>query len=1611
MMEPIRQGWAAPGQHADSTLPRYDLKRGWLKPGDGVTDRGLQYVGTGEAGFDPSKTDPAWHTVISPKGVAAPIDAINYTPATRQVHAGGMQAPINEDNVSLMPLDSYTFSQDMVGSGQSMPMGPQLPPGLEGDVETQDWVGTGQEAPAGGGVQLPPGLEGSAGGSPIFRQADDNSWWMWNGTTFVPAPGMPIPGPASQPPRTITHSGFVWGLRPGGNSGNPRDYTDRIGTSGAPPASAGPETWAENPTKAPNGRAILQSSKGRIMDMETGIIVFTPPGYSAAPAQPSGAAVQAPRLRVPGDSEHGPFDPPGYPAATGIGPSVPGMTDNARAGLKFSPYDPIIRKHAGDLGGNDEFVSVVAAAILAESMGDPNAVGDGGKSKGIYQIHDANMLPDSVRLDPDQATAFMMPRFIAAYNAAKAQGLAGAALAEAVAMEAERPQDTPEARARYRNAFGAITSQGPGAFAAGLTAGGGTPSPTRGGSAPGFWTPPPKDKRTQVVTHADGSQGIYDLDTGQLISSIGGPEKEKPQTVGNRIVKFNPETGQYDTVYTAPKNRQFSQAGGHLFASDPETGQTTALYSEPGKPVVMGGDVFLPPDVGLKRHAWTGPSGLHQPEQVFEPTAKTGWDLGPHIQRGTGSPPPWAPNTQPDWQASGAMPWDSDPFALGTGQGAVPPIDPSQIVGGGNKFGQQVSMEGTHHGTDLQAYEGTPVVSPVRGVVEAIESEPEGLGLQVRIRGDDGSVHTLAHLLDSAVQQGDTVEQGQVVARVGESGAGATGPHLDYRIQEVDGSWRNPEPQLGPLGQLPEAPNTVPEQGVGRGQEGWEQGKPDPSQYPDEDSWWAAYQQWARQQQGRPVPQGLGFDQPYSENLEADQMTTGPRWQSPDTQFPQGQPWGAPTYDHPQQALPSMSAEHPAPQESQAWQWEFPQIPMELAGPLAAAGAGGAALAGRAGQALGGAAAGAAGMLPRFLFDPQQMYGQPPVGQGQSYGEIANPLADPAMSEPDLSPRWRPRQQTSLAGDLMGGGEQEAASGFELNAAPEKTEWSLGPTSPEPEMPQIAQPQQRAQYPYIPGSQESGGYAGGGFGASAGGGAAGPYNVAFGFNQAYSNPFNAAIPNHRGVDLVIPGAENNGRGSPVGAFQGGTVVAVTQDPNGGNGVILQGVDGLYHRYFHFDSIGVKQGQQVAPGQPLGTLGASGTEGFPHVHFEVSRGINGDPMDALIDPTPYMSGPPGGRGQSVGMGQDVGIGEDDPNAWRSANSIGFSPFSSAGPPPSGWSPTPSGSMNQWQDTGPTIYETEQLRQSQERNDLQRQQIENQAAAEDQRHQEAMAAARTDAARVREQVRHDKAMEEIQRASQELQKQEMQLKAYSDAMARNAQYRIQGTFGQQQQAKLLQSALTNPWLQNLSGMAPGYGRPGWNAISGGGVLQSLLNGWNPQQTPDFSYQEAVPSGPKWLRQDLKRQGASQQSGGTGSQQASSAGGGNNPIDAVMGANPSTTAAWSQDGYGGYAPLGSAPPTPEYQQWRKMSPFERASWRTLQESAQPFPAAVQDTREQWASEGVFDAPNASMLSATQMDPMEMRNQNMTAEMFGQSPQDYWKTNQKTWSSAAAPSVSQQT
>lgn len=129
-----------------------------------------------------------------------------------------------------------------------------------------------------------------------------------------------------------------------------------------------------------------------------------------------------------------------------------------------------------------------------------------------------------------------------------------------------------------------------------------------------------------------------------------------------------------------------------------------------------------------------------------------------------------------------------------------------------------------------------------------------------------------------------------------------------------------------------------------------------------------------------------------------------------------------------------------------------------------------------------------------------------------------------------------------------------------------------------------------------------------------------PYNIAFDVGLPYNVPLSGGTTHHRGVDLV---PQAGGIGTTVTALAGGVVQDFRQGGDQGNAVVLQGADGLYTAYFHLaDPSQFRPGDVVQPGQVVGRMGQSGSEGFPHLHLEVRRRINGDPRGSVIDPLAY-----------------------------------------------------------------------------------------------------------------------------------------------------------------------------------------------------------------------------------------------------------------------------------------------------------------------------------------------------------------------------------------------------
>jgi murein DD-endopeptidase MepM/ murein hydrolase activator NlpD len=102
-----------------------------------------------------------------------------------------------------------------------------------------------------------------------------------------------------------------------------------------------------------------------------------------------------------------------------------------------------------------------------------------------------------------------------------------------------------------------------------------------------------------------------------------------------------------------------------------------------------------------------------------------------------------------------------------------------------------------HQGTDIFAERGTPVIAPEAGTVRF---EDGGLGGRAAyVTGADGTYYYLAHLNAYAddLYSGATVEQGQVVAYVGNTGNAENGaPHLHFEIHPYGGGATNPKPIL-----------------------------------------------------------------------------------------------------------------------------------------------------------------------------------------------------------------------------------------------------------------------------------------------------------------------------------------------------------------------------------------------------------------------------------------------------------------------------------------------------------------------------------------------------------------------------------------------------------------------------------------------------------------------------------------------------------------------------------------------------------------------------------------------------------------------------------------------
>jgi len=89
-----------------------------------------------------------------------------------------------------------------------------------------------------------------------------------------------------------------------------------------------------------------------------------------------------------------------------------------------------------------------------------------------------------------------------------------------------------------------------------------------------------------------------------------------------------------------------------------------------------------------------------------------------------------------------------------------------------------------HHGVDLKADRGTPVVAAGAGIVETADWNHPGYGNWVHVKhGDSGFETRYGHFqkIAKGIRKGVRVEQGDVIGYVGSTGQ-TTGPHLHYEV-------------------------------------------------------------------------------------------------------------------------------------------------------------------------------------------------------------------------------------------------------------------------------------------------------------------------------------------------------------------------------------------------------------------------------------------------------------------------------------------------------------------------------------------------------------------------------------------------------------------------------------------------------------------------------------------------------------------------------------------------------------------------------------------------------------------------------------------------------------
>lgn len=136
------------------------------------------------------------------------------------------------------------------------------------------------------------------------------------------------------------------------------------------------------------------------------------------------------------------------------------------------------------------------------------------------------------------------------------------------------------------------------------------------------------------------------------------------------------------------------------------------------------------------------------------------------------------PNVDPTLSREATTPVTGTSGSLPAGtRGALP------VSGGvvGSVFGATGSWATYHTGLDFRAAYGTPIHAVLAGVVVFAGNTGDWSGNHVAVRHVDGTTTMYSHMSRMAVSTGQTVQTGQVLGHVGQTGR-AFGAHLHFEV-------------------------------------------------------------------------------------------------------------------------------------------------------------------------------------------------------------------------------------------------------------------------------------------------------------------------------------------------------------------------------------------------------------------------------------------------------------------------------------------------------------------------------------------------------------------------------------------------------------------------------------------------------------------------------------------------------------------------------------------------------------------------------------------------------------------------------------------------------------